>query len=127
MRRKHFLLGTVALGGALLGSASTAGGILCMLSGRDVSVGTLASAPKAGRCQVDGMDGVRELRLGPNTQVIRIERIPADAVQPGEHFVARNGSQGGPSPAVVVYHNDADLFALYNAVGHGTKKKQAAR
>jgi hypothetical protein len=121
--RRYVFLSLVALGGALLGSASTAGGILCMISGRDVAIGTLTSSPQAGLCRVDGMDGVRELRLGPNTQVVRIERIAPDAVRPGEHFVARNGAPGSPSPAVVVYHDDADLFALYNAVGHGTKKK----
>lgn len=125
--RKVWMLVLVAVGGALLGSAGTAGGVLCMLRDRDVTIGKTMSAPKDGVCQVQPLEGAgKELRLGPETRVVRIERIKADQIRAGDEFVSRNAANGAPSPAVVVFSDQMDLWTLYNAVGHGTTRSKTA-
>ena len=124
--RRFWIRAAIALGAALLGSATTAGGILCMLHGRNVTYGQLVAAPREGVCAVQAADGVKQLRLGPNTKIVRIERVPAGEVRAGEQFVARNANDGGASPAVVLFGSQEDLFTLYNAVGHGTRRGQVA-
>lgn len=123
MRRYGMALPLV-LGGALLGSAGTAGGILCMLNSRDVSYGTVQSAPRDGIRQVRGAEAGAQLRVGPQTRVVRVARVSASEIRPGEEFIALNPPKGGASPAVLVYGKMDDLFTLYDAVGHGTKRKE---
>ena len=111
----------VGLGTALLASAATAGGLLCMLQGRNVTVGTVKAAPENGIVQVSA-DGTRELKLGPETKVVRMELVPAAEIRPGEVFVSLNGKSGGASPAVAVFKSHEALAVLYRAMGHGTNR-----
>ena len=114
----------VALGTALLSSAATAGGVICMLQGRNVTIGKTASAPEGGLCKIAGSPG-QALKVGPQTSVVRLERVAPGEIRPGEQFVALNGEKGGASPCVVLYRSDRDLFDVYRAFGHGTRAPAA--
>ena len=118
---------TVGLSAALLASAATAGGIFCMLSGRDVSYGKIASAPNGGvyRVQPISDDGARELRVSPKALVYRIQRIQPEEIRPGEFFVARPAEPNSLQRAVV-FGSEMDLMDVYAAVGHGTKRVKTA-
>jgi len=112
---------------ALLATAATAGGIFCMLSGRDVRYGKIADAPGGGvyRVQPISDDGARELRMTPKAVIYRVQRIQPEDVKPGEFFVARPAAQNSPQ-RVVVFDNEMDLYGVYAAVGHGTTRSKPA-
>jgi hypothetical protein len=112
----------VVVAAAGISSAAAGGGVLCMLAGRDVSFGKVRTAPQNGVLQISS-EGRSELRIGPETKVLRIERISPDQIRAGDEFIARNGNPA--SPSVVVYRDQMDLIHLYQAMGHGTQKRAA--
>jgi hypothetical protein len=113
-----------ACAAGLSSAAAAGGGILCMLMGRDVTYGKIASAPQHGLCRVEA-EGRTELRVGADTKVLRLQRIRPDEIRPGEQFVARGRS--GTAPVVVVFEDEMALVNLYQAMGHGTERRQTAK
>ena len=88
--RKVGLTVVVALSAALLGSATTAGGILCMLYERDVTIGKLTSGPQDGLCQVEaaGLLGLAKIRR-------REEFLEADDLRPPACRLSNQGLGAG--------------------------------
>ncbi len=117
----------LVLAGGLLASAAAGGGILCMLQGRDVTFGEITAPSARDGAVLIKAEGAKSLRLGPKSQIVRVERIRAEDLRPGDEFIARNAAPGGASPQVLVFREQNDLYALYGALGHGTKAGDAAR
>jgi len=116
MLRKSLLVPALVISMFVAGAAA-AGGIYCMLEGRDVSFGKITGTAGSTRLVVDGGSSVA---IGPDTVIVRIERIKASDLRPGDEFISRNGKAGHSTPNVVVYGRQDDVFALYKAMGHGT-------
>jgi hypothetical protein len=123
MRRIGLALAALT-GAALLAGGAHAGGILCMLQGRDVTIGKVAPEA-AGGARLAGERG-GTLAIGEGTTILRIERVRASDLRPGEQFVARNGRDGKPSPVVVLFKDVDDLAHLYGAMGHRTSRPALA-
>jgi hypothetical protein len=111
----------VGRGTARRARAATAGGLLCMLQGRNVTFGTVKGAPQNGVMTVSA-EGARDMRVGAGTKVVRLELIRPEDVKPGEQFIALNGKTGQPSPAVAVFKEHDALWAVYQSMGHGTTR-----
>src|SRR5688572_5444145 len=127
MTRKSRLLVLTGLTTMIAASGVTAGGVLCMLAGRDVTIGEAKSIVRDGKA-VPVAAGVKAAAIGPKTEIIRIERIRVDQIRPDDTFVARNPKKAGEAaPAVVVFQSPNDVLSLYTAMGHGTERPTAVK
>jgi len=109
MRNGKWWLG-VTTAAVLVSSTATAGGLMCLLTAHGLELGRITGVPKPGVLHVSG--GAPELNVGPDTAILRVQRIDIGALRPGDRYVARRGS--GAAAAVVVFAQDSDVVALTN-------------
>ncbi len=109
---------------ATVGSAATAGGVLCMIAGRDVTFGKVVEAPASGIVRL--ADQSAPVRLGEETRIYRLQRIRPDEIRAGEHLLVPRSPSGGRAGSAVVFEDPTAVQDVYVAFGHGTRRNRAA-